>query len=190
MDLIFHHWFTLVVAGVFTCLQELQRKPSGRVSVAGKNFALVPESSRELRKAKKTQTSANSVGPQLGPDSRRTKGSVLQPVIKEVVGCSHAPLAFGDDILARLLPQELREYTSTWPKPGTSLIGSKRGRIVVFQSRSPSNSWATSLSTLQEWHHRKPEGSCDGPTAASRRRCYPPTSSADEYRIHIFSMLC
>jgi hypothetical protein len=30
--MIFQHEFTLVVAGAFTCLQELQRKPNGRVS--------------------------------------------------------------------------------------------------------------------------------------------------------------
>jgi hypothetical protein len=32
MDLIFNHWLTLVVAGVFTWLQELQSKPGSRVS--------------------------------------------------------------------------------------------------------------------------------------------------------------
>jgi len=32
INMIFQHEFTLVVAGAFTCLQELQRKPNGRVS--------------------------------------------------------------------------------------------------------------------------------------------------------------
>ena len=35
MNLIFQHWFTFVAAGLFTCLQELHRKPGSRVSGRG-----------------------------------------------------------------------------------------------------------------------------------------------------------
>jgi hypothetical protein len=37
------------------------------------------------------------------------------------------PACFWRRYSCSFIAEELWEYTSTWPKPGTSLIGSKRG---------------------------------------------------------------